>query len=86
MDARACRGLWLVILASALDDLKAQGKTPEAHHRRRQADAWFRSGQDMLMVAALAGLDGRLIRQRYLASRISSTPCTGPKRAAYSAA
>ena len=38
---------------------------------RQQADRWFRYGSDMLTVAALAGLDGPAIRQRYVAGQIS---------------
>lgn len=34
------------------------------------ADRWFRSGPSMLTVASLAGLDGRAIRQRYIANQI----------------
>lgn len=68
----------VAVLASAISDLEAPGTTPEAQHRREQAHAWFRSGRDMLTVAALAGLDGRLIRQQYLAGGMGhSAGCKG---------
>lgn len=66
IDARACRALWCAVMETA----------------RRQAQAWFARGPDMLTVAALAGLDGHLIRQRYLAGQIAPLIRQGPKRAA----
>lgn len=34
------------------------------------ADRWLRSDPSMLIVASFAGLDGRAIRQKYLANQI----------------
>lgn len=82
IDARACRALWLAVLETALNDLAAPRNSSAAETVRRQAAAWFARGPDMLTVAALAGLDGHLIRQRYLAGQIAPLIRQGPKRAA----
>ncbi|WGR60467.1 hypothetical protein E3U26_06995 [Paracoccus ferrooxidans] len=76
IDARACRTLWCAVFDAMLSDLNAPGHSAAADAARRQAQVWFARGPDMLTVAALAGLDGRLIRERYLAGQI------GPRRAA----
>lgn len=76
IDARACRALWCAVMEAMLSDLNAPGHSAAAETARRQAQAWFARGPDMLTVAALAGLDGRAIRNRYLRGQI------GPRRAA----
>lgn len=80
IDASACRALWVEVFATALRDALTPGHDAAAETAQRQADVWFRSGRDMLMVAALAGLDGRLIRQRYLAGKIDSSLLAGNRQ------
>lgn len=65
IDPRTCRALWRAVLSTMLLDL--QGKPGPA---QRAAAAWFDRGPDMLMVAALAGLDGHLIRERHRAGKL----------------
>lgn len=64
MDARACCALWRAVLSTMLIDLQGPGPA------QRAAAAWFDRGPDMLMVAALAGLDGHLIRERHRAGKL----------------
>lgn len=77
MCPRACRALWIAVIETALGDLGSSD--PVLRHR---AGAWFASGPDMLRVAALAGLDGSVIRQRYLRGQIIPPVRQGPKRTA----
>lgn len=76
IDAHACRALWRAVMEAMLCDLTAPSRSAATETARRQAAAWFARGPDMLTVAALAGLDGRAIRDRYLRGQI------GPRRAA----
>lgn len=72
LDATRCRALWSSVLLLALSD--AAGKPGTLDHGR--ADCWLRYGEAMLMVAALAGVDGTEVRRRYVAGsiRIPTTP------------
>lgn len=67
IDARACRALWATVLHQALADA-LHGKPGSLD--QRTADAWLRSGPDMPMIAALAGMNGHIVRQRYIAGQI----------------
>ena len=66
-DGRADRALWCAVIATALNDaLKGRAGSLD----QVQADRWFRSGPDLLIVCELAGLDGPALRRAYLAGTV----------------
>lgn len=66
-DSRSDRALWCAVIATALNDA-IRGK--QGTLDQVQADRWFRSGPDFLIVCELAGLDGPALRQAYLAGSV----------------
>ena len=65
-EAKACRALWIAVMENAIRD----ALSPTVSSDQILADRWFRSGPNMLIVASMAGLDGRAVRQRYLENKI----------------
>ncbi|MFJ1293315.1 hypothetical protein ACEPPZ_14715 [Paracoccus yeei] len=76
-DAKANRALWTAVVAAALNDA-LKGKPGSLD--QVQADRWFRSGPDLLIVCELAGLDGPAVRHAYLAKTVDVKLMRGERR------
>ncbi|SEN42498.1 hypothetical protein SAMN04489859_1006154 [Paracoccus alcaliphilus] len=73
VEAAACRQLWARVIETALLDATGYGTGLTAGERepvRRHADIWLRRSPELLTVAALAEIDGRALRQRYIAGLV----------------
>lgn len=77
------RRMWAAVLTTAITDA-IRGRPGSLD--RESADRWLRTGTDMLLVASLAGVDGRTVRARYLAGTINPDLFHATRRANLAAA
>lgn len=65
--------LWQQVLLQAVRD--ATQENPQGRDNiaaKRNADSWLRSGSELHVVCALAGMDGHFVREKYCSGQIDA--------------